>query len=112
MTKGSYQIGNGEMIEQEILTKEERIQELQDELKLLEGNSPELSTTIAKLFKNPSQLQRMFNLDERQVRNVKSVASGFGSGMANKYLGKAFGDELASAMGGFIAAYIARRVFK
>jgi len=99
-------------MEGEILSKEERIQELQDELKLLSNGSPEVTNALASLFKNPSQLQKMFNLNETQVRNVKSAVSGMGSAAANKYLGKLFGDELASAAGGFIAAYIARRFLK
>jgi len=72
-------------------------------------NNP--TQSLLKLMENPSALGQQLNLNEEQVRNVKSVISGMGSAAAVKYLSAAFGSELAAAFGGFTAAFLSKKLF-
>ena len=92
----------------EIVTPEQRIRELEAENDALRGGSHH---DLIKLFENPSQLQKVFNLNEEQVVNVKALVSGAGSAAAVKYLSKHFGSELSAALGGFVSAYLSRKLF-
>lgn len=91
----------------EVVTSEQRIKELEDENNRLKGESRH---ELTKFLENPSQLKEMFNLSEGQALNVRSLISGAGSAAAVKYLSRHIGSELAAGVGGFVAAYIAKRM--
>ena len=72
--------------------------------------TPQEKDIITRALQNPEQLAEMLNLDEAQARNVKSIITGAGAGLSSKFLSSTFGDEIAGAFGGFLGAYVARRL--
>ena len=67
---------------------------------------------ILEILQNPTQLASMLNLTEKQASNIVSIMAGGGAGLSHKFLSEHIGDELAAAVGGFIGAYIGKRIFK
>ena len=92
----------------EVVTREERIKELEGELGMLKGGGFE--TGLMKAIQNPGLLRQTFNLNEAQTGNVKALIAGAGSAASVKYFGKAVGDVLAAAAGGAIAALVAKKL--
>ena len=65
---------------------------------------------IAQIIQNPGQLANILNLNEKQATNVVSVLAAGGAGLSHKFLSEHIGDELAAAVGGFLGAYIGKRL--
>ena len=65
---------------------------------------------ITSLMSNPQQLIGSLNLTEKQAENIKSLIVGGGTGGIHKLLNRYLGDEVASALGGLISGYIAKRL--
>jgi len=96
----------------EVITRDERIARLQDELaELGMGGGPQASQALMKLLQNPSAIRSQFNLSPTQAANVKALISGAGTAAAVKYLSTAFGTELSAIMGAAASAFLARRIF-
>ena len=66
---------------------------------------------ISQLVSNPKQLIGSLGLTETQAENVAAILTAGGAGAAYKYLSRHIGPELAGAVGGFLGAYIAKRLF-
>ena len=94
----------------EIVTPETRIRELEQEIDMLRSGRVNRQG-LMELAQNPSALGEQLNLSPQQAQNVKALIAAAGSGAGVKWLGKAFGDELAAAMGGAAAAFLAKKVF-
>ena len=71
------------------------------------GSSRDL---ISELVSNPKQLIGSLGLTESQAENVAAIITAGGAGAAYKYLSKHIGPELAGAVGGFLGAYVAKRL--
>ena len=101
-------------VEGEVVTPQDRIMQLQEEVSFLRGGgSPEdLSRSLSTILGNPGALKQMFGLTDVQAKNVRAFISGGGSGLALKYLGDLLGEELAAGFGGFLSAYLAKRIVK
>ena len=95
--------------EYEVLTKEERIARLQQEMAELGGTGDKQA--LIQLLQNPGLIRSKLNLTESQSSNVKSLIAGAGTAASVKYLGRAFGDEIAAIMGAAVSAFIARKIF-
>lgn len=74
--------------------------------------SPASTDVIYQLVSNPKKLIGSLGLTPQQAENITSIISGAGAGAAHKYLARHIGDELAAAAGGFLAAYLAKRVLQ
>lgn len=94
----------------EVLSPEQRIEELQIQLEELRSGKPN-SNMLMELIQNPQAIRQKFNLDERQTKNVKALLVGSGAAASVKWLGDSIGDELAAAGGALLSAYIARKIF-
>ena len=100
-------------VEGEVVTPQDRIKQLQDEVNFLRGGSSEdLSKSLSTILGNPGALKQMFGLSDVQAKNVRAIISGSGSGLALKYLGDLLGEELAAGLGGFLSAYLAKRIVR
>ena len=97
------------VLQGEVLTPEQRIQELQQEIEELRGYGGG-SAALTKVLGNPGALQGLLNLSPEQVQNVKALLVGAGTGAIVKYFGKHVGDELAAIAGAAITAYLAKKV--
>ena len=71
------------------------------------GSSRDL---ISELVSNPKQLIGSLGLTEAQADNVAALITAGGAGAAYKYLSRHIGPELAGAVGGFLGAYLAKRL--
>lgn len=89
----------------EVLTAEERIRELQEEVR---RGSPQ--TALTRFLSNPEGLSRQFNLTPAQVANVRAILGGAGAGFSIRVLGPIIGEQLAGALGGFLAPILARKI--
>lgn len=96
-----------EVVEGEIISPQERISRLKQELADLEGGDD--NGLLGNL--NPGKLKSMFNLTDKQSENVKAAVIGAGAGLSNRYLSKYCGDELSSVVGAFLGAYVAKKMF-
>lgn len=67
---------------------------------------------ISQFIQNPSALASTLGLSTAQAKNVQSLITGAGAGLAHKFLSGMIGDELAGAVGGYLGAYVAKRVIK
>lgn len=65
---------------------------------------------LNEIAQNPLQLIESLDLDAKQTKNVKSIITGGGAGLIHQWLSPHIGDELAGGVGGFLAAYLAKRV--
>lgn len=65
---------------------------------------------LNEISQNPLQLMESLNLDAKQAQNVKSIITGGGAGLIHRWLSPHIGDELAGGVGGFLSAYLAKRV--
>lgn len=70
----------------------------------------EVPASLANI--NPQQLISNLNLTPEQAENVRALITGAGAGGGYKFLSKYLGDEVAGAIGGFLGAYVAKRVVK
>ena len=96
----------------EVLTREDRIQELEEELsRLRENPRTSRSTALLRLLEKPEQIRDSFNLNEEQAVNVRAIITGAGTGLSVKYLSKSIGTELSGVLGALLSAYISRKVF-
>ena len=109
------------MNEGEVISRQERIDRAMQELQELganrgdsfdmggfeEGGSTDL---VTKFLSNPQQLIGSFNLTPSQAKNIKSLVVGSGTGAIHRMLSQHLGDEIASAIGGLISGYLARRI--
>ena len=102
---------NDEFIEGEVVTAEDRIRELEDEIGSIRGRGGDLSRDLMAFVQNPRSLTQKFNLTGEQASNVKSLITGASTAASTKYLGKTFGDEIAAIMGAAASAYLARKLF-
>ena len=107
-----------------VLSKQERINEALETLRETEYveqnrgdgfdiggiNETEQSTDLVTLLSNPQELVNQLGLTRKQAINVKSVVAGAGASAGYKLLSQYIGGELASAVGGFLGAYISRRI--
>lgn len=96
---------------QEIVTGSERIAQLEDELERYKAGG-EPSKMLMEIVKNPGKLQQQFNLTEKQATNVVALITGSGAALSSKYLSQALGNEIAGAIGGFLAGHVAKKLFK
>ena len=65
---------------------------------------------ISQLVSNPKQLISSLGLTETQAENVAAIITAGSAGAAYKYLSRHIGSELAGAIGGFLGAYVAKRL--
>ena len=72
-----------------------------------ESGNPDM---ITSLISNPERLISSLNLTEKQAENIASILAGSGAGLGYKFLSRAIGGELAGAVGGFLGAYISKRI--
>ena len=70
----------------------------------------EQSTDLISMLSNPQQLVSQLGLTSKQAENVKSLVAGAGAGAGYKLLSNIIGGELAAAAGGFLGAYVSRRL--
>jgi len=64
-----------------------------------------------KLIENPRAIGESLNLSDTQARNLVSLVSGMGAAGGTKYLGPHLGSEISAALGGFLGAFISRKIF-
>jgi hypothetical protein len=64
---------------------------------------------IASILSNPAAIGSL-GLTTKQAKNVRSLVTGAGAGLAHKYLSEAIGDELSGAVGAFLGAYLSKKV--
>jgi len=108
----------------EILSREDRIKEAEETLRNLgagrgdsfdigefgeEEKNPDL---ITSLITNPERLMSSFNLSRAQANNIRSLLVGGGTGAVYRYLSQHLGGEVAGIIGGFLSAWVARRIVK
>ena len=62
------------------------------------------------LLSNPDQIIKSLNLTSAQAANIRSLIVGSGTGFIHRWLSSQLGDEISGAVGGFISAYIAKRI--
>ena len=98
------------VIEGDVISADERVRQLEDELSMLKGRG-DISRDLVAFVQNPKALTSKLNLNYEQARNVKALVSAGGTGLSVKHLGKYFGDELAAVMGAAASAFIARKIF-
>lgn len=67
-------------------------------------------TELTTMLDNPERLMQVFNLDQKQVKNVRAILVAAGSGAAHKYLATLIGGPLAGAVGGFLSGLIADKI--
>ena len=68
------------------------------------------SDTVARILSNPQSLMNSLNLTAKQAENIASIIAGGSAGLGYKYLSRYIGGELASAVGGFLGAHVARKL--
>lgn len=93
----------------EVLTREQRMEELQKELQELQGGQS--GGSLENLFQNPSKLKAMFAVNDSQAGNLKSLIAGGGTALSVKYLGKSIGDVPAALIGAGLSAFLAGKIF-
>jgi len=98
-----------EKIDGVVVTPEERIAELESEIYNMRGGGG-LSPSVVKLLANPSQIKGLLQLNDEQATNIKAIISGAGAAFFNKHFGKSIGDEFSAAAGGFLAAWISKKI--
>jgi len=100
----------------QVLTREERIQQLQTELaSLSQGGSGQaapagLEGLLAAIAANPQAVMNKLQMDEIRQRQFKGVVAGLGSGLAVRYFGKYIGDQWAGALGGLFGGYAGKKL--
>ena len=67
---------------------------------------------FVRLMQNPESVSGLFGLTPRQARNIRSLIVGGGAGGVHRILADSIGDELAGAIGGFAAAWLAKKIIK
>ena len=94
-----------------VLTPEERIRELQDEVADLRGwkKNP---AALEKLVANPEALKGLLGLTSAQAENVAAILTGGGAALSRKYLTQALGPALAGAIGGLLGGVISSKLLK
>ena len=98
-------------VDGEVITAEERIAELEDKIKELQGyGGGARRSAITQFMQNPRGVASSLNLTEAQALNVRSLITGAGAAAAEKYLSRSIGAELAGALGGLAGAWIARKM--
>lgn len=93
-------------VEGEIVTPQQRIAELENEVRSLGGRQ-----ALSNLIQNPGALSGLLKLSPEQAVNVKAIIAGAGAAASHKYLSKHIGDEFSAIMGAAVAVYLAKRVF-
>ena len=81
-----------------------------DSFDIGEYGKSEGPSDLVTMLSNPQQLMNSLNLSEYQAQNIKSLIVGGGTGAIHRALSKYVGDEVASALGGLVSGYIARRL--
>ena len=76
------------------------------------GIEEEPTDLIANLLSNPGQLMNSLDLTPTQAENIASILTGGVAGLGYKFLAKHIGSELAGAVGGYLGAYVSRRVVR
>ncbi len=96
----------------DVINRDDRIQQLEDEIRHLKGISTEDKNSVLGIIGNPNikEFAAKLSLDERQARNVKALITGGVSAASSKYLSSIFGEEIAGAIGGGLGGYLARRI--
>ena len=94
----------------EVLTKGDRIHELESELSELRGENKDMSSALVQLIGNPSAIRSKLALNPQQQTNLKALIVAAGSGFSMKYLSRHLGDEVAAGIGAIGAAYLARKL--
>lgn len=79
----------------------------QDIIDMRQGKT---NDALAEILSNPKGLMTALNLSRKEAENIRSLVVGAGAGGVHKLLSKHLGDEIAGAIGGFLAGYIAKRV--
>lgn len=65
---------------------------------------------IGKLLANPQGLVGALGLNEKQALNISSIITGGVAGAGRKWLTEYIGAELAGAVGGFVGAYVSKKI--
>lgn len=78
-----------------------------EETRMTGGGIPD---SLMDVLTNPSKIMKSLNLTRKQSENIASIIAGGGAGVGYKMLSKYIGGELASAIGGFLGAHLAKRI--
>ena len=98
-------------VEGEVITPQDRIKQLQEEVNFLRGGSSEdLSKSLSTILSNPGALKQMFGLSDAQSENIASLMTGGAAGLSRKYLTQMLGPEIAGAVGGFLGGYLSKKM--
>ena len=65
---------------------------------------------ISNILQNPDALIKSLDLTPEQAKNVRSIIVGSGTGLAYKALSGYVGGEIAGAIGGFLSAYVSKKI--
>ena len=107
----SHMLSEDEQVEQALSTIQKYgAKKRGDSFDLGLSGGEESKDMIGSLLSNPQELANSLNLTEKQAENVRSVIVGAGSGGIHRLLSQHLGDEIAGALGGFVAGYIAKKV--
>lgn len=73
------------------------------------GNQQDI---LINALSNPSDFINGLGLTDAQAKNLIALMTGGGAALSVKYLGDAFGEEIAGALGALLGAYGAKKVVK
>ena len=100
--------GETEIVEGVVVSPQERIRELEQELQAMKGKG---GSGLEGLLANPEKIQSLFAINERQAENLRALLIGGGTGMGVKYLGKSIGDLPAALAGAALSTMLAKKLF-
>ena len=73
--------------------------------------SPQEQDMFVRIMQNPRQLAEMFNLDEKQAQNLKSLAIGGGTGGIHRLLSRELGDVPSAVIGSLLSSWLTGKIF-
>lgn len=100
----------------EVVSREERIRELQTELNELYNKGDKSldgyrGGALEGILGNPNKMKELFSVNDRQAQNIKSIMVGTGTAAAVKYLGDKIGTKPAAILGALGMAIVTDKMF-
>ena len=67
---------------------------------------------LIKAISNPASFMDELGLSDEQAKNLRCLVTGGGAALGVKYLGEAFGEPVAGALGALLGGYVSKKVIK
>ena len=74
--------------------------------------APQQEDILIKALSNPSGFVEELGLSDEQAQNLRALVTGGGAALGVKYLGNAFGEPIAGALGALLGGYVSKKVVK